>query len=338
MLNATPVGTHLDPGLSTLDARRAVEARLGGALAPLRVHDDRRRVQDLATFLGLWAAGAALALTAPDGAWALRAAGVGVSALALNAVVLLLHEGMHGALFRSERLNRSVSVLLGACIGMSFTAYRTLHTLHHDALGTDDDPDDYHAYTRRPWLFWALQGVRLSVGAVLYLVAIPALAARRGTPADRRAVAAEYLVMIGVYASAFALVPIDALVWGWLVPLPVVAALVQVRGLTQHGLTDRHDALLASRTVRPSRLVAFFLLNENYHLEHHLFPEVPSYHLPALHRLVWPLLPRAVEGRSYLAFLGRFVRASWRLDETPVGVVAPEAEARAGRRVNPDLP
>jgi fatty acid desaturase len=319
--------TLLDPDLSTLDARRAVEARLGAALAPLRVHDDLRRVRDLATFLGLWAVGAALTLSAPDGAWLLRAAGVGVSALALNAVVLLLHEGMHGALFRSTRLNHAASVLLGACIGMSFTAYRTLHTLHHDALGTDDDPDDYHAYTRRPGLFWLLQGVRLTVGAALYLVAIPVVATIR-RPETSRAIAAEYAVMAALYAAAFAFVPLDALVWGWLIPLPVVAVMVQVRGLTQHGLTDRHDALLASRTVRPSPLVAFFLLNENYHLEHHLFPEVPSYHLPALHRLVWPLLPRAVEGRSYLAFLGRFLRASWRLDETPVGVVAPDVEAR----------
>lgn len=318
--------TLLDPNLSTLDARRAVEARLGGALAPLRVHDDRRRVGDLATFGGLWASGAALTLLAPDGAWLLRAAGVGLSALALNAVVLLLHEGMHGALFRPERLNRAVSVALGACIGMSFTAYRVLHTLHHDALGTDEDPDDYNRYTDRKWLFWTMQGVRLTVGAFLYLVAIPVVAARRGTPPDRRRIAAEYAVMATLYALAVWLVPVHALVWGWLVALPVVAAMVQVRGLTQHGLTDRHDALLASRTVRPSRLVAFFLLNENYHLEHHLFPEVPSYHLPALHRLVWPLLPRAVEGRSYLAFLGRFVRASWRRDETPVGVVAPDRE------------
>ena len=321
--------TLLDPNLSALDARRAVEARLGAALAPLRVHDDRRRVRDLATFLGLWAAGAAITLSAPGGLT--RAAGVGVSALALNAVVLLLHEGMHGALFRNRRLNHAVSVLLGACIGMSFTAYRTLHTLHHDALGTDDDPDDYHAYTRSPVLFWALQGVRLTLGAVLYLVAIPVVAVRR-VPGVRRALAAEYAVMAALYAAAFALVPFDTLLWGWLVPLPVVAAMVQVRGLTQHGLTDRHDALLASRTVRPSRVVAFFLLNENYHLEHHLFPEVPSYHLPALHRAVWPLLPRAVEGRSYLAFLGRFLRASWRLDETPVGVVAPLAEAESKAR------
>jgi fatty acid desaturase len=69
--------------------------------------------------------------------------------------------------------------------------------------------------------------------------------------------------------------------------------------------------------------VGFFLLHENYHLEHHLFPEVPSYHLPRLHRLIWLRLPRVVSGRSYLGFLARFLRATPRLDETPIGLESP---------------
>ena len=306
-------------------ARAAVAALLGSRLHSLRLLDDRRRVHDLLVFGGMWGVGVALAAVgvglAGGARWAVLGVSVVVSALALNAFVLLLHEGMHGVLFRSRTLNRAVSVALGATVLMSFSAYRVLHTQHHDALGTDDDPDDYHAYTRRPLAFWTLQFLRLTVGAVLYLVAIPLVAARRGTAADRRNVAAEYVALAALVGLAVALVPRGVLVWGWLAPLPLVALLVQIRGLTQHGLTDRHDALLASRTVRPHPVVAFLLLNENYHLEHHLFPEVPSYHLPALHRAVWGRLPRATEGRSYLGFLGRFVRQSVRQDETPVGVV-----------------
>lgn len=279
--------------------------------------------------MALWGLGLVLAALAAGqtGAaqTALRVGAIGASALALNAFVLLMHEGMHGVLFRDRKVNRWVSVLLGASVGMSFTAYRVLHTLHHDHLGSDDDPDDYHAYTRSPAVFWLLQGVRLTVGAVIYLFAIPLLAWRRGTRRDRRRIGQEYLVLPLIWAAAFWLVPWPVLLWGWLLPLPVVAAMVQIRGLTQHGLTERHDALLSSRTVRPHPVVAFFLLNENYHLEHHLFPEVPSYHLPALHRAIWAHLPRACEGTSYLGFLADFARRSVRLDETPVGIVQPAA-------------
>ncbi|WP_420456972.1 fatty acid desaturase family protein [Rubrivirga sp.] len=315
--------------LATRDARAALTEILGDALPPLRQLRIGRRLEDLAAFGGLWAVGLALATWSgsADGAavWALRTGAVVASALALNAFVLLLHEGMHGVLFRSRRLNRWAAVALGATVGMSFSAYRVLHTLHHDHLGTDDDPDDYAAYTDRPVLFWAMQGLRLTVGAAIYLVAIPVVASLRGERADRVRIAQEYVVLAGLWAAALWLAPADVLVWGWLAPLPVVALMVQVRGLTQHGLTDRHDALLSSRTVRPHPVVAFLLLNENYHLEHHLFPEVPSYHLPALHRAAWAHLPRACEDTSYLGFLGRFLRQSLALDETPVGVVRREA-------------
>lgn len=315
--------------LSPREAREALSEILGDRLAPLRRQDLRRRLDDLAVFGGLWTVGLALAALSggTEGApgWTLRIGAVLVSAVALNAFVLLLHEGMHGVLFRSRAVNRWAAVLLGAPLGMSFSAYRVLHTLHHDHLGTDGDPDDYAAYTKRPVLFWLMQGIRLTVGAALYLFAIPALALRRGASADRVRIVQEYVVLAALWATAFWLVPTELLVWGWLAPLPLVALLTQIRGLTQHGLTDRHDALLSSRTVRPRPVVAFLLLNENYHLEHHLFPEVPSYHLPALHRAVWAHLPRACEDTSYLGFLGRFLRQSLTLDETPVGIVHPEA-------------
>ncbi len=315
--------------LTTRDARAALTEILGDVLPPLRRLRVGRRLGDLAAFGGLWAVGLALAALSgtTEGAamWALRAGAVATSALALNAVVLLLHEGMHGLLFRPAGLNRWASVALGAAVGMSFSAYRVLHTLHHDHLGTDDDPDDYAAYTDRPVLFWAMQGLRLTAGAAIYLVAIPIVAAMRGGPRDRVQIVQEYVVLAGLWAAALWLVPADVLVWGWLAPLPVVALMVQVRGLTQHGLTDRHDALLSSRTVRPHPVVAFLLLNENYHLEHHLFPEVPSYHLPALHRAAWAHLPRTCQDTSYLGFLGRFLRQSLALDETPVGVVRRDA-------------
>jgi fatty acid desaturase len=102
-----------------------------------------------------------------------------------------------------------------------------------------------------------------------------------------------------------------------------VGALTAIRGFTQHGITDAHDPYLASRTMLPGPIVAFFLLNENFHLEHHLFPEVPSYHLPALHKVIWPKLPRAVSGTSYLGFLAAFLKAAPRMDETPIGRVTP---------------
>jgi fatty acid desaturase len=122
-------------------------------------------------------------------------------------------------------------------------------------------------------------------------------------------------------------VPAQVLLIAWWTPLLIAGNLTSIRGFTQHGITDAHDPYLASRTILPHPIVEFFVLHENYHLEHHLFPEVPSYHLSRLHRMVWPRMPRAVSGRGYLQFLARFMRATSHLDETPIGLERPAAKS-----------
>jgi len=308
------------------DARQMIAQRLGDRLDPLRVLDRRRRLEEIGVFGLVWLAGAAVAIfagTALEGAarLAVGAAGVGVAAVGLNAFVLLLHEGMHRTLFANSGWNRRISVVLGGAALISFTAYRVMHLRHHRYLGDPRDPDDYHNYTRSPRVVWLMHYLRLLVGCYIYLFAIPALAWRHGSARERRHIAHEYAALFLTYGAAFAILPRTILVWGWLLPILVVAYLTAIRGFTQHSLTDADDPFLASRSVEAHPIVAYCLLYENYHLEHHLFPEVPSYHLPALHAMVWPELPRAVTGRSYLAFVARFLRASLTGDEAPIGRV-----------------
>jgi fatty acid desaturase len=323
---------------STQEARTRLAAGIEEQLAELRRFRPADRLLELTVFPALWLGGAALTLaglygTVP-GVLGSVVCGVGIllSAVALNAFVLLLHEGMHHTLFRGQFWNRWVSVLLGAPLLISSTAYQVMHLRHHQYLGDSRDPDDYHNYSRSRSVVWLMHFVRLLGGAFLYLVLIPLLAWQHGSALERRRVVAEYAVLAVVYAVAAWAVPGRVLLYGWFLPVVLVGYLVNLRGFTQHGITDAADPYLASRTMRPHPVVAFCLLNENYHLEHHLFPEVPSYHLRELHELLWPRLPRAVTGRSYVGFLLRFLCATWKLDETPIGLTAPGEEAYAGPR------
>ncbi|MEA2605173.1 MAG: hypothetical protein QOF89_6165 [Acidobacteriota bacterium] len=314
--------------MSTAEAalKASLAQGLEGEIAALRRLSLRHRAFELAAFPLLWAAGAGLALGSvqfpPPTRYLLQAAGTVLAALGLNAFVLLLHEGMHHTLLRSRVWNRWVSVGLGGCVAISFTAYQVMHEQHHRYLGDPRDPDEYRNYTSSPTLLWALHFVRLTVGCFLYILLIPVLAWRRGTAADRRHILQEYAVLAAAWTAVFVLIPLPVLVRAWLLPLVVVAVMTQLRGFTQHGITDPSDPLLASRSIHPGPLVRFLVLNENYHLEHHLYPEVPSYHLRRLHLLLRDRLPRSVSGRSYSGFLARFVRAIWRRDETPIGVMA----------------
>ena len=309
---------------ATRDARRALSSGMEPQIAGLRQLRAGRRLGEMAFFAALWLASGwvgieALALDGWTG-WVYRALAIAGAAAALNAFYLLSHEGHHDLLFRNRIANHGANVVLCVALLHSPSAYRVLHELHHRFLGGPGDPDEYRNYTASARLRWALQWVRLTIGTLVYMPLIPVVAWRRANRAERRRIGVEYAGMTIVWGLVFAGFPLRNLLQVWLVPGVVVGYISAVRALAQHALTDSHDPLLASRTVRSNRLVSFLLLNENYHLEHHLFPEVPSYHLPRLHALLQARLPRAVEARSYSRFLASFVDRSVHGDESPLGV------------------
>ena len=81
----------------------------------------------------------------------------------------------------------------------------------------------------------------------------------------------------------------------WLLPmLTVLQPILRLRAICEHGATtDFSSPLTAARTNRTWGSVAnvfgrcaLFPHHVNYHLEHHLYPAVPHYHLPRLHRVL----------------------------------------------------
>lgn len=307
-------------------ARAEVSRGLEAEIGALRWPSVRTRLGEIALFAGIWTAGGVLVmqgLALPAGPlhWILRVAGTLVVALALHMIALLLHDGVHHTLFRNRRANRWGSVALGACVLMAASAYQAMHERHHVFLGDPRDPDDYHNYTGDRRVIWVMHYTRLLLGTFLYIALIPVMVARRASPRERRRALEEYAVLAVAYAALWALAPHDVLIHAWLIPILPAGIMFNIRSLAAHGLTDSSDPLLASRSIDAHPVVAFFFRNENYHLEHHLFPEIPSYNLKAVHRLVFPRMPRAATARSYIGFLAQFVRQSRRLDETPIGVI-----------------
>ena len=73
----------------------------------------------------------------------------------------------------------------------------------------------------------------------------------------------------------------------WFLPLcTVLQALLRFRAICEHGaVSDQKSPLLAARTnLGPGWLLWFlFPYNVNYHIEHHLYPAIPHYNLPACH-------------------------------------------------------
>jgi fatty acid desaturase len=309
---------------SHIEARRLMMHGLETELTGLRRLDLGKRLHEMSFFLALWLVSITVNYIGYQSAAGylhnmLRIAGTIGTALAVNTFILFLHEGMHKTLFASPFWNRWVSAVLGWIFCISFTAYKVMHTRHHNYLGDPRDPDDYQNYLKNKPLLWSMHYGRLILGPYLYILVIPLLALRYGSTLERRHVIEEYVALISVYIGAALFIPGDILLYMWFIPLVITAHMTAIRGLTQHGITNAQDPFIASRSIQANPLVAFFLLNENFHLEHHLFPEIPSYNLAQVHKLIWPRLPRVVTGTSYLLFIFKFFVATLKMDERPIG-------------------
>ena len=69
-------------------------------------------------------------------------------------------------------------------------------------------------------------------------------------------------------------------------------------GLTQHtGLYESiKDHRYSTRTVYLNPIFSFYYWQMEYHIEHHMFPNVPSYNLPKLHQMIKDQMPPAKKG------------------------------------------
>ena len=244
-----------------------------------------------------------------------------LAAASLHGVSLFVHEGVHGTLSRNRVVNHAVSALCAVPVLQNFAAYRVLHLRHHNHLGREGDPDHYPNYTRWTWLQFLMYWGRLVAGYPAYVTAIPILGLRQGTRADRGWILLEVLVLAVVAAAVVASpLPWDVLLHAWLLPMVVINTLVNIRGMSQHTLLEHHDdTILGTRSILTNPVTRFFMCNENYHLEHHLYPGVPWYNLPRLHQSLRAEL--AARGApyipSYFAFVCDFVVGSWR--RSPLG-------------------
>jgi len=260
----------------------------------------------------LWIGTAFIVVGIPS--WPVRVLGYIVMGASLHSLGVLMHEGVHGNLFRKRNLDRWAAFLLGAPSLVSGAAYRVTHRLHHRHNRTEQDPDEFGNYARSPRLLSALFYIWGLIGMLIFLVHVPVHALRRGTPRDRQQILLEYgllaLLYTVVWLWAVRTDTTPLLLHGWLYPMVVMVAIVNVRGWSEHMLTQPGSALTQTRTVRSNRVVRFFLCNLNYHLEHHLFPSVPWYNAPRLHALLEDEI-RAAGGyfyRSYSRFLWDAIR------------------------------
>ena len=214
----------------------------------------------------------------------------------LHAVGILMHESVHYRAFRSRKLNMFVAELLGWLILTSAEGYRDHHLAHHRNLNTPEDPDWVRKLPQRGFdypkthlgvaqsLLYQLSGI----GTVrLFLDIQKSARFKRASPGNRLLRLGSYLALL---ALCWATGTLGKLALYWLVPmLTTFPMLFYVRSVAEHHGNLAYDHTYTnSRTTIASAWERFLFLPHHVgcHLEHHLYPHVPFYRLPDLHRLL----------------------------------------------------
>ncbi len=230
------------------------------------------------------------------------------------ALAILTHEAVHKTLFASRVTNEWVGKWLCAYpMGINLEGYRNEHLEHHKKTGTAEDPDlgliTPYPVSRKSLLRKCardLAGVT-GVKRVFYvgLMGFGFLTYTLSTQPKRidqtgrsfsgvwltglrnfHGVLITHLVLFAILAACGA--PLLYLLWviAYLSPFSLF---LRIRSIAEHACApDRANALLNTRTISAGWLARLTVAphHVNYHLEHHLFMQVPYFQLPRLHRLL----------------------------------------------------
>ena len=313
-------------------------------LKALMRRSDRPALRDYGLWLALLAGSGALA-TLSWGSWLAVPALLVYGVLYASAAESRFHECLHRTPFRTRWLNELCLHVTGFMALKNSLLWRWSHTRHHsETVVVGRDPEI--AYPRPPDLWgMALNLLHLRAGptelkkTLRHAVGVMTDGERSFVPEGERPTVVR---VARIHLAILALTGLAAILsQSWLpvlfVGLPTFYGswLHHAMSAMQHaGLAeDVPDHRLNSRTVILNPVLAFIYSNMNYHLEHHMFPMVPSYALPALHEAIKGDCPPPYRG--VIAAYREILPALWKQQRDPGYFVPRPLPAGAG--ATPDV-
>ena len=207
---------------------------------------------------------------------------------------ILLHEVVHHAVFERARprAERVLGFLYAVPSGISPSQFTRWHLDHHAELGSDDgDPKRHHLSPKVNARWYKL----LYCTPLLFPIYFRA-ARRESATYDaplRRRIMLERRLSIAAHLSALTMLwyvfGFYAAARAHIIPVFFVFPMAfTLNRLGQHYDIDPADPAKWGTLMRGHWFWDFAFLNSNYHLEHHYFPGVPFYRLPALQKALIP--------------------------------------------------
>ncbi|WP_417725960.1 fatty acid desaturase [Roseovarius sp.] len=248
--------------------------------------------------------------------------GIALTALAIALHSSLCHEALHGHPSRSRRVNETL-VFPCLCLVIPYVRFRDTHLAHHrEEFLTDpyDDPEanylDPAVWARLPR--WARAVLRLNntlAGRMLIGPLVAQLSFMRSDwqairKGDRDVLYAWlwHIPAVAIVLAWISYAPMP--VWAYLLAVWIGLAVLKIRTFLEHRAHER----ASGRTVviEDRGPLAWIFLNNNLHVVHHMHPEVPWYHLPALYAARREHFLRRNDGYVYRSYAQVFRSYLWR--------------------------
>lgn len=246
-------------------------------------------------------AGALIAMQVP-GWWLL----LPVQGVLIVFTFTLEHECTHRTPFASDALCDRLGKICGALLLNPFLWFRYFHLAHHrftNLPGRDPELEESKPRTRRAWV-WHVSGLPLWWASIRLCLRLAFGQERPSFLPERARAGAEREARLLLIIYGLAMVSLlwtNVLLWVWIVPVLLGQPFLRLYLLAEHGDCPEVTNMFANtRTTFTTALVRFLAWNMPYHVEHHVFPNVPFHNLPDLHRLIRAHLQVTADG--YIAF------------------------------------
>jgi len=265
-----------------------------------------------------------------------------VEGLTIFNFTVLLHEVVHHTVFEGnhERAYRLLGYLYAIPSGLSASQFTRWHLDHHAELGSEeDDPKRHHLSPKVNARWYKLLYCTPALFPIYFRAARRESATypeelQRQIAFERRLAMAAHL---GALAALWYFFGFYAALRTSIVPVFFVFPVAfTVNRLGQHYDIDPDDPAKWGTLMRGNWFWDFAFLNSNYHLEHHYFPGVPFYRLPALQRALVPFYEsKHMRWQSYgrllygWFILNRAPHTDWSAVKQAAGSTQPAAHPNA---------
>ena len=225
-----------------------------------------------------------------------------------QASYVLQHEAMHNLLFTAPRTNERIGAILSAILGTRFYMGRKIHWDHHRHVGHTEDPNEmFHNVDHRPpglavirFFLFHLLGGRLvmmlsnlgqTASQVLFRHQADAGAAKTAIPFAKTRM--DLMALFGIQLIILIAISLlsSPIVYFTLYVAPLVtltAFFEAIRSFSEHVLPGAPtcEAEEARQFFMDAGAVERFFISQfdfHYHHVHHLYPNVVSFKVRALH-------------------------------------------------------